>query len=99
MFVAVRREPHQIKQNGNTLAQFCRRHAIKPTVQSEKLCRGEPIVETEMFGKKTNFAACLDVADRAAKKLGFAARGKYQTQQHFHRRTFTGAIWSQETEN
>jgi len=36
----------------------------KLTMQFEKLRGAEPVVETEMFGKKTNFAACLDVADR-----------------------------------
>src|SRR5262249_23632762 len=74
-------------------------HAIKPAVQFEKLCRGEPIVETKMFRKKTNFAASLDVANRAAQNLRFAARGKYQAQQHFYGRTLAGPVWSQETEN
>src|SRR5215813_3268981 len=72
---------------------------MEPTVQFEKFRGGQPIVETEMFGKKTNFAARLDVADGATQNLGFAARGKYQAQQHFHGRTLTRAIWSQETEN
>jgi hypothetical protein len=52
-----------------------------------------------MFGKETNFAACLDVSYRAAKNLGFAACGEYQAQQHFHRSALTCAIWSQEAEN
>src|SRR5579864_1540306 len=52
-----------------------------------------------MFGKKTNFAACLEVSDRAAKNLRLAACREYQSQQHFHRRALTCAIWSQEAED
>src|SRR5262250_2596422 len=52
-----------------------------------------------MFRKKTNFAACLDVPNRAAKNLGHTACGEYQAQQHFHRGALTCAIWSQKAED
>ena len=90
------RETYQIEQNGNALVELLVRHAIEPTVHFEKFCRRQPIIEAEMFGKKTNFAACLEVSDRAAKNLGFSACGEYQAQQHFHRSALTCAVWSQE---
>src|SRR5262245_11302036 len=75
------------------------RHAREPTVHCEELCRSEPVVEAKMFGKKTNLAACLDVAHRPAKNLRLAACREHQAEQHFYRGTLPCAIWSQEAED
>ncbi len=76
-------EPHQVKQSRNAFFQCGVRHAIEPAVQFEKFDRGEPIVEAEVLGKKTHFAARLHVACRAAKNFRFPTSREYQAQQHF----------------
>ena len=68
-------------------------------MQFEQLRCSQPIIKAEVFGKKTNFATCADVARGTAKNLRLAARGEYQAQQHFHRGALAGAVRPQETEH
>src|SRR5215469_6744996 len=74
-------------------------NAIQPSVQFEKFGRGEPIVETEVLGKKPYLPPRFHITGGTTKYLGLAARRKHQPQHHFYRRAFARPVWSQETEN
>ena len=60
---AVRGKTYKIKQRRDAPTQIIPRHSAQAPMQVEKFGRGQPIVETEMLGKKANFAARLDVAN------------------------------------
>jgi len=78
-------KPDQIKQRGNALAQFVRRHAREPTVQLEEFRGGQPIVEAEIFGKEANFPPHFHVAQRRAENSRLPAARPDEPQEHLDR--------------
>ena len=63
--VAVRREADQVDQRRHTVAQGGGGHAGEAAMQMEEFGGREPFVEAKILGKKTDFAAYLDIARRA----------------------------------
>src|ERR1019366_687974 len=71
--VAVRRESHQLDHGGNAFAKFRGRHAAEPAMQLQELRSGEPVVESKVFGKKSDAAADLHISHRRPQYVGVAA--------------------------
>jgi hypothetical protein len=65
-------------------------------MECEKFGSGQPVIEAEIFGEKTNLAAYLDTRIGMAKDCSFAAGGYYQAKEHLDGSAFAGAIWAEE---
>jgi len=95
----MRREGNKIDVSGNTVAELGCGEAAKTTVEGEELGRGEPVVEAEVFGKKTNFAANFYVGNGEAENLRVAAGGFDEAEEHFDGGAFAGAVGAEKAED
>ena len=68
-------------------------------MQIEKFGSSEPIVEAEIFGKKTDFAADFDGRKWLTEDLRVAASGFHESQKHFDGSALARAVRSKETED
>jgi hypothetical protein len=77
-------ELHQIEQGGNPLPQLSIGKAVEATVQFEKFSWREPVIEAEVFGKKSYSPPRLHITGGTAKYLGLATGREYEPQHHFY---------------
>ncbi len=97
--VAVRCQANEVEVGGNAITKLRRSEAAEAAVEREELKSGEPVVETKIFGKKSDVAANFDILERAAEELRFATGGFDQAKQHFDGCTFAGTVGTEKTEN
>jgi len=59
----------------------------------------EPLVKTEVFGQESDLPANLYVASRDAEYKSLTLVGLAETEKHFNRGAFPGAVGAEETED
>jgi len=97
--IAVRCQANEVEVGGNAVTKLSGSEATETAVEREEFRGGKPVVETKIFGKKSDVAANFDILEGPAEELRSTTSGFDQAKQHFDGRAFAGTVRTEKTEN